>query len=63
MLIIICTGPYYINNEFVRQDLRELQDGVTLILDLGIMDTSTCTPMDDVFIEIWSANATGHYAV
>ncbi|KAL0067084.1 hypothetical protein AAF712_005871 [Marasmius tenuissimus] len=57
----VTEGPYYINNEMVRQDLREDQSGVTLILDIGVMDVSTCTPMDDVFVEIWAANATGVY--
>ncbi|KAL0576970.1 hypothetical protein V5O48_005012 [Marasmius crinis-equi] len=58
----VTEGPYYINNELVRQDLRETQDGISLVLDIGVMDVTTCTPMDDVFVEIWAANATGVYA-
>ncbi|KAL0071318.1 hypothetical protein AAF712_001174 [Marasmius tenuissimus] len=58
----VTEGPYYINNEMVRQDLREDQGGLKLVIDIGVMDVSTCTPMDDVFVEIWAANATGVYS-
>jgi len=30
-------------------------------MDFGVMDTSTCTPIDNAFVEIWHANATGFY--
>ncbi|THH00662.1 hypothetical protein EW145_g7045 [Phellinidium pouzarii] len=54
-------GPYYVNNELVRQDLTEDQKGVPLRLDIGVIDTATCEPVQDAFIEIWSCNATGVY--
>ncbi|KAF9269450.1 aromatic compound dioxygenase [Marasmius fiardii PR-910] len=57
----VTEGPYYINNELVRQNLVEDQSGVQLVLDIGVMDTSTCTPLENAFVEIWSANATGVY--
>ncbi|KAL0566841.1 hypothetical protein V5O48_015154 [Marasmius crinis-equi] len=57
----VTEGPYYINNELVRQDLREDQPGIPLILDVGVLDVNTCTPLSDVFVEIWAANATGVY--
>ncbi|KAK7025320.1 hypothetical protein VNI00_016102 [Paramarasmius palmivorus] len=58
----VTEGPYYINNELVRQNLIEDQPGVTLVLDIGVLDVDTCTPLDDVFVEIWAANATGVYS-
>ncbi|QRV72482.1 dioxygenase [Ceratobasidium sp. AG-Ba] len=35
----VTEGPYYINNEYYRTDLRESQPGVKLVLDIGIMAT------------------------
>lgn len=58
----VTEGPYYLNNDLVRQDLRENQGGILLQLDIGIMDTSTCKPLPNALIEIWHANATGYYS-
>ncbi|CAA7263030.1 unnamed protein product [Cyclocybe aegerita] len=57
----VTEGPYYINNEFIRTDLRETQTGVKLILDIGVIDTTTCEPFADAFVELWHANSTGAY--
>lgn len=57
----VTEGPYYINNELVRQDLTEDERGVKLTLDIGVLDTITCQPLENVFVELWSANATGIY--
>jgi len=46
----------------VRQDLIENQSGIKLILDIGVLDTTTCKPLENVLIELWSANATGVYS-
>lgn len=54
-------GPYYIRNELIRNDLREKQGGVTLVLDVGLINSRTCQPMSNAFVEIWAANATGLY--
>ncbi|KAH8923222.1 aromatic compound dioxygenase [Atractiella rhizophila] len=58
----VTEGPYYINDELVRQDVRDGQEGNALIIDIGILDTSTCKPLSNAYVEIWSANATGSYA-
>ncbi|KAJ2929853.1 hypothetical protein H1R20_g7241, partial [Candolleomyces eurysporus] len=65
----VTEGPYYIRNEFLRNDLRESQTqvsyvsqlGATLILDIGVIDSTTCQPFSNALVEIWSANATGAY--
>ncbi|KAG6844759.1 hypothetical protein H0H87_003982 [Tephrocybe sp. NHM501043] len=57
----VTEGPYYINDEFVRTDLSETQGGVKLVLDVGVIDTTTCQPLPNVFVELWNANATGVY--
>ncbi|CAE6531092.1 unnamed protein product [Rhizoctonia solani] len=58
----VTEGPYYVANEFLRTDLREDQAGVDLVLDIGVIDTTTCTPLEDAMVEIWNCNATGAYA-
>ncbi|KAE9401320.1 aromatic compound dioxygenase [Gymnopus androsaceus JB14] len=55
-------GPYYINNEMIRNNLIEDQAGIRLTLDVAVIDVTTCEPMEDVLVEIWAANATGIYS-
>lgn len=56
-------GPFYLTGELIRSSLVESQPGIPLHLDLLVIDTSTCLPLVDptVYIELWSANATGVY--
>lgn len=44
-------GPYYVSGEYVREDVREAptQKGVDLILDILVLDTSTCEPVPDIY--------------
>ncbi|KAJ4464940.1 aromatic compound dioxygenase [Lentinula aciculospora] len=58
----VMEGPYYINNEMIRNNLIEDQRGIPLTLDIAVMDVTTCEPMEDVLVEIWAANATGVYS-
>ncbi|KAJ1301975.1 hypothetical protein OPQ81_000811 [Rhizoctonia solani] len=58
----VTEGPYYVANELLRTDVREAQTGVNLVLDIGVMDTRTCTPVEDALVEIWACNATGSYS-
>ncbi|KAI5467561.1 Intradiol ring-cleavage dioxygenase [Mariannaea sp. PMI_226] len=55
-------GPYYIEGEKVRDNLVDGQDGVLFLLDLQIVDSHTCEPVDGVYVEIWHTNATGVYS-
>jgi protocatechuate 3,4-dioxygenase beta subunit len=45
-----------VSNEYLRQDLREDQQGVPLVLDIGVMDVTTCQPLDQALVEIWHCN-------
>ncbi|KAF8690227.1 protocatechuate 3-aspergillus oryzae, partial [Rhizoctonia solani] len=58
----VTEGPYYVNNEYLRQDISENQEGVPLVLDIGVMDVTTCKPLDQALVEIWHCNATGQYS-
>lgn len=44
--------------EPIRHDMRESQPGVELILDVQVINTKTCQPLQNVYIEFWSCNAT-----
>ncbi|RMD44196.1 hypothetical protein DV735_g1029, partial [Chaetothyriales sp. CBS 134920] len=58
----VTQGPYYVSGEYIRQDIREDQEGVPLYLDLQIIDTSTCEPVSDLYFDLWHANSTGVYS-
>ncbi|RDB19167.1 hypothetical protein Hypma_014222 [Hypsizygus marmoreus] len=59
----VTEGPYYHTvGHPIRQNIAELQDGLLLLLDIGVIDVETCKPLPNVLVDIWSANATGHYA-
>jgi len=32
------------------------------LLDIGVINVETCEPLPNVLVDIWQANATGHYA-
>ncbi|KAJ7161244.1 aromatic compound dioxygenase [Mycena crocata] len=51
----------YIANPPMRVDVTENQPGVAFIVDIGVMDTTTCKPLPNTLVEIWSANAQGTY--
>lgn len=55
-------GPYGVDGEMIRHDLRENQEGIDLYLDIGIMDIETCEPIEGASASIWACNATGSYA-
>ncbi|KIM73375.1 hypothetical protein PILCRDRAFT_15282 [Piloderma croceum F 1598] len=55
-------GPYYIHEELFRTDIRDGMDGVPLLLDIGVMDVTTCTPIENALVDIWHCNATGIYS-
>ncbi|KAJ3472767.1 hypothetical protein NLI96_g13263 [Meripilus lineatus] len=59
----VTEGPYYINNELVRADLTETQPGVKLILDIGVIDVTTCEPLNDAFVEIWSGEHASQHLI
>ncbi|KIM74252.1 hypothetical protein PILCRDRAFT_92696 [Piloderma croceum F 1598] len=59
----VTEGPYYHNfGHPIRQNIAELQSGLLLLLDIGVIDIETCKPLPNVLIDIWHANATGYYA-
>jgi hypothetical protein len=46
-------GPYDVDGELHRHDVREGQEGIDLFLDLGLIDVETCEPLSDAWLTIW----------
>ncbi|KAJ7293000.1 aromatic compound dioxygenase [Mycena rebaudengoi] len=51
----------YVVNPPARSDVTENQDGVTMILDIGVLDVTTCQPLPNVMVEMWGPNAQGNF--
>lgn len=58
----VTQGPYFVDGELIRGDIKEDQQGVPLFLDIQIIDTSRCEPVSALFVDLWHANATGVYS-
>jgi len=59
----VTEGPYYhIEAHPLRQNIAGLQDGLLLLLDVGVIDVETCKPLPNVLVDIWHANSTGYYS-
>ncbi|MEX0444814.1 intradiol ring-cleavage dioxygenase [Xenorhabdus sp. SGI246] len=56
------SGPYFINNKLLRRNITEDEPGIPLLLTMKIIDSVTCKPLDDIFIDIWHCNAMGKYS-
>jgi protocatechuate 3,4-dioxygenase beta subunit len=59
----VTTGPYiWPRSQTIRQDMSEGQAGVPLYLDIGVLDTNTCEPLEGVLVDLWHCNSTGSYS-
>ncbi|KAF4624434.1 hypothetical protein G7Y89_g13738 [Cudoniella acicularis] len=54
-------GPYYVSGELIRNDIREKQAGIDLLLDVQLLNVHTCEPLKNVLVDFWSCNSTGVY--
>jgi protocatechuate 3,4-dioxygenase beta subunit len=55
-------GPFYVDLNLLRSDLREDQVGIPLTLNMTVLDSTTCQPLPNAAVDIWSANALGVYS-
>src|SRR5262249_10285247 len=55
-------GPYYLPDEKVRRNITEGRPGTALLLRLGVVDASTCTPIRGAAVDIWHCDALGVYS-
>ncbi len=57
-------GPYYVDVDLVRSDIREEKAGTPLQLTFNVAQVSdaNCTAYEGVTVEIWHCDATGTYS-
>lgn len=49
----VTPGPYiWPQSQTLRQDMTEGQLGVPLYLDVGVLDTTTCEPLENVLVDM-----------
>lgn len=55
-------GPYYIDVDKIRSDIREDREGVPLRVAARVLDVDGCTPIPNAVFEIWHCDAAGDYS-
>jgi protocatechuate 3,4-dioxygenase beta subunit len=55
-------GPYYIDIDKVRSDIREDRQGTPLTLAIRVRDFPGCTPRANAVVDIWHCDASGVYS-
>jgi protocatechuate 3,4-dioxygenase beta subunit len=55
-------GPYYLDGDKVRRDVREGRPGVLLTLSTTVVDVSNCKPIKGAAVDIWHCGADGVYS-
>ncbi|KAJ5822607.1 hypothetical protein N7447_004947 [Penicillium robsamsonii] len=58
----VTQGPYYVTGELVRKNIAESQGGVPLYMDIQLINTNTCEPIPEIYIDMWHCNSTGVYS-
>lgn len=58
----VTEGPYYIANHLKRRDVTGSRPGLALALRLLVQDAASCKPIKGATVEIWHADAGGHYS-
>jgi protocatechuate 3,4-dioxygenase beta subunit len=55
-------GPYYIDIDNVRSDIREDRPGTPLTLAIRVRDFPNCTPRANAVVDVWHCDAAGSYS-
>ena len=55
-------GPYWIDGDLVRSNIRERKPGVPLTLDIVLTHARTCAPLVGAAVDIWQCDAMGAYS-
>lgn len=55
-------GPYYFNANQVRSDITEGRPGVGLDLAIVVVNAVDCSPLPNMVVDIWHADAAGLYS-
>ena len=55
-------GPYYLDIDSVRSDIRESKEGAPLRVAIRVRDFTTCAPLANAAVDIWHCDALGVYS-
>lgn len=55
-------GPYYVDGDMLRADLREDREGTLLVLELQVLRADGCTPLANAAVDVWHCDAAGVYS-
>lgn len=55
-------GPYYLDVDRVRSDIREDREGVELVVGVRVRDAASCEPIGNAVVELWHCDAVGDYS-
>jgi protocatechuate 3,4-dioxygenase beta subunit len=55
-------GPYFLEGDKVRSDIRAGRPGVPLTLRTVVVDVSTCKPIKGAAVDVWHCDALGVYS-
>ena len=58
----ITEGPYWLDLNLTRSDIREDQQGAPLTMKLAVVDVATGKPIEGANVDIWHCNADGIYS-
>jgi len=55
-------GPYYVDGDLLRADIREGKPGTLLSLELLVVVGQNCVPLANAAVDIWHCDAAGVYS-
>jgi protocatechuate 3,4-dioxygenase beta subunit len=55
-------GPFYLDLDLLRSDIREDRQGLRLRLALQLVDADGCLPIRDALVNVWHTDAAGAYS-
>ncbi|MEA2151313.1 MAG: hypothetical protein QOD69_3143 [Solirubrobacteraceae bacterium] len=58
----VTEGPYYLDLDLLRRDIRGGRPGTPMTLRLKEVDATTCKPIRNATVDIWHADAGGVYS-
>ena len=58
----VTEGPYYLDLDLVRRNIKGDRRGTPLALRFTVVDASTCKRLTNAGVEIWHADAAGNYS-
>ena len=58
----VTEGPYYLDLDLVRRNIKGGRKGTPLTLRFQVVDATTCKPIRNAAVEIWHTDAAGEYS-